>query len=178
MSRSIQIYAIRSDWLDCFAAAETNRPLAYTLAGPFEKPVLQTFYGVTSIPDLGVAKPGKTDLASTFLVHDIDRVIHIRDVPQRNGLIRYAIDQLHNPATVGVKPGGLVGDNIVIAGQLGITTDDPTSTELFKLLARCVRKHFTKIKAYWVGPSAEAILDAGGKLAVSSEADPLYDLAR
>jgi len=178
MSRSLQIHATRSDWLECLAAAEAGRPLAYTLTGLFEEPVLSTFHGVASVPDFGIAKHGNTVLESGFLVHDVGSVIQIRDVPQRNASIRYAVDQLVNPTTIGVRPGGLFGDNVVIAGQLGTASDDPISSELFRLVARSVKKLFTKIKAYWVGPAAVEILDAGGKLSVSSETDPLYDLCR
>jgi hypothetical protein len=38
------------------------------------------------------------------------------------------------------------------------------------------KKHFVKIGAYWVGPSAKRALDSGTRLTIAEQSAPEFDL--
>jgi hypothetical protein len=91
--------------------------------------------------------------------------------------VRYAVDQLANPKTVVLQPGGQF-EGCIIAGQLGTVSDDPTSLELFRFISKQVRRLFTKVKAFYVGKEASELLGRGWRLTANVKAPPLYDLKR
>ena len=102
----------------------------------------------------------------------------MREVRQANGAIRYGVDQLTNPKSVVVRPGRLVDERILLAGQIGTVSEDPASSRLFSVFSKSIRGNFTKVKSYWVGTEALEMLDSGGRLASSRKAAPEYDLRR
>ena len=178
MSRATQSYATRNDWSECLRMVEAQRPLAYTVSGLFDAEDPESFIGVDAVPNFGCATMSNSLLEPCYLVHDSDREIQTRQVPQRRGGLKYAIDQRLNPFAVGLRPGGLLTDDILIAGQLGTSTRDPASIELHKLIIRELKRRFVCIKSYWVGPEAVRLLDHGGRLTISYTPDTTFDLVR
>jgi hypothetical protein len=90
----------------------------------------------------------------------------------------YAVDQLANPKTVGLRPGGKFDKRCIVAGQLGTASDDPSSLELFQFISKQMRRLFTKVKAFYVGKEASELLDKGWRLTGDVKSPPLYDLKR
>jgi hypothetical protein len=178
MKRPILLYATRADQLQVLEAVEAKHPLVYTESGMFEEPRIQTYYKASEIDNLGVSSKGNQIFEKTYMMHNPHDLIIIREVPQRKGGIRYAVDNRLNPRTVGLTPSGKFGSDAVISGQLGRGSDDPVSSELADLLKREFVKQFTRIKAYLVGPEAEALLDSGARLTIHSKASTEYDLKR
>lgn len=114
----------------------------------------------------------------SLLVLESRETLHAREVPQRRGGVRYAVDQLSNPKSVVVLPGRLIGSHMLLSGQVGAVSKDPASLILFSAFENGVRERFVKIKSYWVGPEALQLLDGGGRLAHTAKAPPIYDLKR
>ncbi len=178
MARALQIYATREDWLSSLEVVEAQRPLAYTVTGLFDESVHSSFIGAVTIPDFGLALEGNEVLEPCYLVHDADAEIEIRPVLQRRDGTLYAVDQLSNRFSVGLKPGGMHGGSILISGQLGTPNENQHSRDIYRLILGQIKRRFNRIKAYWVGPSAESFLDAGGRLSVSNTPNTLLDLVR
>lgn len=178
MSRATQTYATKNDWAECLRLIEAQRPLAYTVSGLFDADHRETFISVDAIPEFGIAGMPNAILEPCYVVCDSDRQIQSREVPQRRGGVKYAIDQKLNPFTVGLRPGGLLHQDMLIAGQLGTCTEDPTGIELHKLIIRELKRRFVRIKSYWVGPEAVNLLDRGGRLTASDTPNTTFDLER
>jgi hypothetical protein len=43
---------------------------------------------------------------------------------------------------------------VIIAGRIGIVSDNQKAVELFKAFERAIKKEFKKVGTYYVGPSA------------------------
>lgn len=178
MSRPIPTFGTKNDWGECLRLVEATLPLAYTLSGLFDVGEAATFIGVDQIADLGVCSKESSLLEPCYLVGDSGRDIRIRPVPQRRGGTKYAIDQRLNRHTIGLKPGGLRRDDMLIAGQLGPCTKDSASVELYNLILHGMKRRFVRIKSYWVGPQAAQLLDSGARLTVSDTSHTTFDLVR
>lgn len=178
MSKSIYFFATTADIQGVLAAAENVREIKYTCADTFEEPRETSYSSYKDIEHLGVALRGSQSQEAIYLVSDAQTKIVLREIQRRDGTIGYAVDQLLNPATVSLAPGGLFRDDCVIAGQVGTATTDKKSLELFNLIAREVRRRFKKVKSYWVGPEAFRILESGGRLTAGVKSPPEYDLKK
>lgn len=105
--------------------------------------------------------------------------IQVRAIPQRRGGTKFAVDQLVNPSTVVFRPGGKVPAlKVVIGGAIGTVKEDPEAAALLKLFSDEIRNRFVRVKGFWVGPSALAILRAGGRLTNAVSAPVEYDLSQ
>ncbi|MEW6536851.1 MAG: hypothetical protein AB1454_14670 [Candidatus Auribacterota bacterium] len=160
-------FATDNDLAKLFEKILAKRNLKFILCGLFDEPIIHS---------------KKTDSQfnpfSNYLVADYDLVIKVRSVPQKKGGKKFAIDQLENPKTVGLHLGGLIENHRLVAGQIGTATEDKTSLEIYKLLAKEIRKEFEKIKSYYVGKEASCLLDEGTRLTATKKSPQEYDLFR
>ena len=152
-----------------------SHSLQYVKGGLFDQPVLSVFDSISSLPDIGVAKSGGS-LESIFLILHRGQGLKVRQVPQRKGGYKYAIDQQENPGSIAISPGGRFGDSVLIAGMVGTVHHDKISEELMKAFASEIKKRFVKIKSYWVGPEAMELLHLGVRLTHSAGAPRTFDL--
>lgn len=176
MSRSIAFFAAGEDLKGVAAAIEAERRLQYVLTGLFDTRELLTADSVEDIESFGIAQKGDQAQERSYLVAAATRPINVREVPQRRGGVKYAIDQMENPATLVISPGGRFGDVAVIGGQIGTATDDVAALELFKSFEREIKRRFSKVKSYYVGPSAKALMESGARLTTSVRSPAEFDL--
>jgi hypothetical protein len=176
MSKSIAFFAANKDLKSVAAAVEAGRQLQYILAGLFDTPDVPRAGSVEDIDSFGVAQKGDQAQERSYLVAPAASMVSVREVPQRRGGVKYAIDQMQNPATVVVRPGGRFGDVAVISGQVGTATDDVNAMELFKSFEREIKRRFAKVKSYYVGPSAKELMESGVRLTASVRSPAEYDL--
>src|SRR5262249_1559815 len=101
-----------------------------------------------------------------------------REIRLTDGSIRFCVDQLSNPDSVTFISGGIWSDDIVLHGRVATASDTEASQQLMKRFAAVFRKKFSKIKAFWVGPRAMALLDAGRRLTISVQSPREFDLVR
>jgi hypothetical protein len=113
-----------------------------------------------------------------YLVLEPERQLKVRQVTQKDGSIKFAVDQLANPKSVAVSCGGFASEKLLVAGQIGYSSNDPDAADMFFAFDQEVRKKFSKIKAYWVGPEAERLLDSGVNLAATARGSSEYYLKR
>jgi len=180
MSRVIPIFATRTDLLDLLAVVEATRTIHYVEAGMFDKPVPTMYGSASEIPDLGTIYVTDTNLGPIFLLADARVSFVVRPVPQRRGGVRYAMDQQENPDTVSLHQGGQFDDRTILAGSIGTCTESRSeaSAALLNVIASVVRRQWVRIQSYAVGPEAEKVLDAGGRLTRSLQSPHEYDLRR
>jgi hypothetical protein len=161
----ISIYATSDDWLEIVRGVGTKRPLQLVKAGLFDTPKIDAQSGSFKIESL-----------AGYLVLDAAAEASIRTVPQRNGSIKYAVDQLDNASSVVLQAGGLVDSDRLVSGSVGTTRTDQVAKELFKLFASLIKERFTPIKSYYVGTEALRLLGAGTRLTPTLKSPKEYDL--
>ena len=173
----VRFFATRNDHLPMLRQITTGRSLRFFPAGVFdEQPT--PFGSPERIPSLGVAESGDRNHTASFLVLPTTVPVQPRPIHLQAGGTRVAIDQLINPKSVAFRPGGeWDGGNVIIEGDLGTISDDPSSAELWSAFAKPIKKGWKRVKAYYVGPEALAVLRAGGRLTASVRSPELYDLA-
>ena len=139
-----------------------------------ETPTILT--SAAQIPDLGVAREGDQVHEPVMLLLPVEERPVVRRVPQRRGGELGFIDQIENPASVMLRPGGVFGVGVIISGQLATVSEHSWSLRSFDSIARVFRKHCTKIKSYLVGWEASQRLADGARLTFSVKSPPEYDL--
>lgn len=113
-----------------------------------------------------------------YLISHKDEKINSIRIPQRDGTVKFAIDQRANAKTIAINPGGFYEKSCLVAGQVGTISNDPDSKKLYGAITSEMRKQFTQIKSYLVGPEASLLLDKGCRLMPNPKSAPLYDLTR
>jgi hypothetical protein len=114
----------------------------------------------------------------TYLLIGQGGHIEMRSIELREGGQRYSIDQLNNPDSIVLHTGGLRAGEQLIAGQIGTAVDSEGAIALYNLFVKLIRRQFEKIKSYYVGREAAAMLDSGTRLSATPKSRPDYDLVR
>lgn len=173
-SKGVHHYAIPDDYYPLLRAIEVKRPIKYVIAGMRDIPVLTTYFSGREIPTLGVASFGVSGYETWYMVLDRAARVALREVPQRNGTIRYQTEW--NPSAISFWPGGLFSptdealsrlfgvpdqlhEQYVIQGETGTASDDVDSISLYRLFAGEIRRRFTRVRSFWVGPGALHLMD-------------------
>jgi hypothetical protein len=149
-------------------AVETTRSLRYVVAGRYSTPEVP---GVGSWQALGsLAK------ADAILVSEQQFPLEFRSVRQSAGGVAYFVDELQNPSAVTLALGTEVSPRLLLPGMVGTAAKNGPAAALFRAYRSAFEKHFLKVKAYWVGPTAVEYWRAGARLTVSAEASTEFDL--
>ncbi len=179
MTRNLlSFYVTKTDLESLLRSIESKRRLQIVISGLFDSPHIYLMQSLVNIPNLGYIAAGDINQTIAYLVANHEISIKVRPVLQRRGNIKYAVDQLDNPQTIVFKPGGSFDEKCLIAGQVGTTSDDPNSLELFQWFCKEIRDQCTKIKSFYVGKEAGVLLDQGWRLTANTKMPTCYDLKR
>lgn len=165
--KQVSFFATRGDLTAVAQEVTQVRPVDFVHAGLFAEPRLQVLADVDHFCAF-----------ETYLVVDRGIVVSLRPVSQRAGGQMYAVDQVDNPDTIVLHVGGVLADQHLIAGQIGTVGNSKQSDEIHSLFVRLIRKRFEKVKAFYVGPEAAAMLDSGARLSATPKSPKEYDLTR
>ena len=170
-------FATADDLLPVFSRVEAKRDLVYTLMGLFESRPAEAFTRGEELPTLRLPPQGRSTVAcSAYLVTPAGVTVNVREVPQRAGGIRYAVDQLFNPDSIEVNHGGRPEPGVLLAGRVATCTGTEASAALCRAYANAMARTFTRVQSFWVGPEARELLAAGCRLTQSADSPPEYDL--
>jgi hypothetical protein len=175
--KQINFFAIKEDLGPILEAIEREIPIKYILMGQFSKIEFSTFNNGIHIPNLGQSPTGSASSGRSFLVTGQAVPIEVRPVVTPSG-VRYLLDQLSNPDTITLSPGGRWGEDVVLSGRVATASDTPLARELMKIFNSTIRTRFSKIKAFYVGREAAILLDAGKRLTAAEQSPREYDLTR
>ena len=173
--KQIHFYALKEDLLPVLEAVERGGPLKYVRMGQSSTPNYESFAHGAGIPNLGNASSDSASSGQSFLVAGRDVPVNVRAI-NAAGVERYAIDQLVNPDTVTLTPGGIWGEDVVLSGRVATVSNSAPAQELMKRFNSAFKEHFSKVKAFSVGPKAFALLSAGKRLTSSAQSPREYDL--
>ncbi len=171
-------FATANDLLAVFERIEAKRSLTYTLTGLFQSPVLKSVHSGAAIPTLHAQAPAPgANAGHTYLVTPAKEAVMVREVPQRTGGVFYAVDQLANPLSLTLKPGGLYPPNVHLNGRVATASDAEISLRLYRAFASEVGKLFRRVQSFYLGPEAEASWLLGKRLTCDLNSPAEYDLA-
>jgi len=173
--KRIQFFALKSDILLVLSEMERKTSLHYVLTGHFPSMSLPKWMWGGELPDIGFADGDQHIQCSAYLVARSGTVIHARPI-EVLGVQQFSVDQLLNPDTVVFTPAGERKHNIIIAGSFTTLSDSRPAQSIMRLAVRTIKRHFTRINAFWVGPEALARFRTGTRLTYAEQSPPEYDL--
>jgi hypothetical protein len=173
--RQIHFFALKEDLLPVLEAFERAGPLKYVRMGQSPTPDYEGFTYGGDIPNLGKASTDSAASCESFLVTGRDMPVTVRPIKVA-GVERYAIDQLVNPYTITFTPGGIWGEDVVLNGRVATVSDSAQAQELMKRFNSAIKNHFSKVKAFLVGPKALVLLNAGKRLTAAAQSPREFDL--
>ena len=100
----------------------------------------------------------------------------IREVPQKRGGIKYAVDPLENQTSICFQFGGIYQNGILVGGSCGTSFLSDFSLEIYKNFSTKLKKNFKRIEIFYVGKEAEEKLKEGWRLVTDENSPKEYDL--
>lgn len=173
--KQLRFFATAGDLRPVLSQVEQSMPLQYVpseSAGSSVEPIMSH----DDLPSLGIASDESAVNCASFLVAPQTTSVQPRLIRLNTGESRVLIDQLQNPDTVVLTPGGVWNGDVVLYGTVGTTSDSQVAKELMKAFERGLKKHFKKVKAYWVGPEALTRLKEGQRLTIAVQSPTDFDL--
>jgi hypothetical protein len=169
-------FATADDLLAVFSRVEAKRKVVYTLMGLFESRPVEAFTRGEDLPTLRRPPEDRSSVGCpAYLVTPVGVAVRVREVPQRAGGIRYAVDQLINPESMTINHGGRPEPGILLAGRVATCTGTEASAALFRAYANAIARTFTRVNGFWLGPEARELLADGCRLTQSADSPPEYD---
>jgi hypothetical protein len=171
----LQFYALRGDLESLFTGLEKGSKFFYTRMGSYAVSVCTSMVSGNDIPQLGKASGESSTTCDTFLVTRTASIA-MREIDLDGGGEHYLVDQLANPDSVTLTPGGLRKDTILISGRVATASDSQTSKDLMAEWSVAIRRSWTKVKAFYLGPAAAEFWRSSGRLTISVGASSDFDL--
>lgn len=169
-------YALEDDIRALLEAVERRCPVHFIQTGNNSRNELSRYSCSRDIPDLGVATSDTGSTSDSYLVAPVGTDFETRTITTNDGEKRFLIDQLANPGTVVLTPAGRRGDDTILAGRVGTASDNAQSRTLMRRFKRVFAASFSRVAAFYVGPSALRALRAGARLTISIGAARSFDL--
>jgi hypothetical protein len=176
--KQLLFFATKNDLQPLLKAVERQTLINYVRMGNALTNETERYENGEAIPNLGSATKDSASACDEYLVVLKDQPVKVRTLRGSDDALRYLVDQLSNPGTVTFAPGGIWSDDVILHGRVATVYDDKNSQTLMETFSKEIRRSFRKVKAYWIGPQAEALLDAGKRLTISSHASPEFDLIK
>lgn len=174
--KQLHFYAVDDDLPSVLRAIEAIEPLQYVLTGNFLDEPRERYDTVAALPRVGIADRETGSVCRSYLVAPKSASIQHRTTTATDGRTRTLIDQLVNHDTVVVRPAGRWRDDLVLAGNISTAWPTDVSASLMKQCASAMRKSFTKVNTYFVGPAAMKALQSGQRLTISAQSPKDFDL--
>lgn len=175
--KQILFFALKEDLLPILEAVERECSLKYVRMGQFPKSDYESFAKGATIPNLGIATADSTISCESFLVTENAIPINMRPIKSISGIDRYCVDQLVNPDSITLTPAGIWSPDIILNGRVATVSESSTMSQaLMKRFHSAFRARFSKVKAFWVGHNARALLDSGKRLTISAQSPHDFDL--
>jgi hypothetical protein len=172
-------FATADDLMPVFSSVESKRDIRYVLSGHLTAPAPTCYLHGAELPTLGTSLPLPSAIdGPAYLVMDSNKDVSLREIALEGNVKHWAIDQLENPDTTVLWHGGMHGELVLLHGRVATASKSPIAASLQRAFEAALKKHFRRVKAFYVGAQAESLLDRGIRLTFSAGATNDYDLCR
>jgi hypothetical protein len=168
-------FATASDLL----SVEARHVVVYTPFNHLNESKATHFRTAQNLPTLFQPQPSESSVnGPAYLVTEASAEVALRQLPRYDGHDRWSVDQLANPDSTVLRHGGMYGTKVLLQGDVRTAHRTSVAMRLQRAFDAAIRKHFVKIRAFYVGPEAEALLDSGCRLTAAEQSPPEFDLRR
>ena len=172
----ILFFGTHSDLAPVLTDLEGAGELQYTATDFTSASPPSTWSAGASLPGLGIADASSAASCATYLVTPAGAKVNVRRVTTEDNGVANLVDQFENDASVLFTPAGKFDAQTMLYGKVSTVWDDPVSKSLMRRFSSTFKRHFTKVKAYWVGPEALQLLRSGARLTIGAQSAPNFDL--
>lgn len=151
--------------------------MKYYEMGLFDTKNNVAYSSISEISNFGYPKVGDWNRDLRLMAIPYEMSLVTREVPQKVGGIKYAIDPLENQTSICFQYGGVYKDGILLAGSCGTSFLNDFSLQVFKEFSSKVKRNFKRIGDFYVGKEAEEKLKMGWRLVTNEKSPREYDLA-
>lgn len=176
-SKQILFFSTATDIEQIIKSIESSFSIKYYEMGLFDSNLIITYNSVFEISSFCLPKVGDWNKDLRLIAIPKEMTLAIRNVPQKVGGIKYAIDPLENHTSICFQFGGIYQDGILLAGNCFTTNPNDYSLQVFKDFSTRMKKSFKKIGTFYVGKEAEEKLKKGWRLVTNEKSPKEYDLA-
>ncbi len=178
-SKQIMFFTQLEDIENIIRDFESMIEIQYYKTGLLDSKNIPTYDSVFNLPNVGFTLSGDWNRIDNYLITKKTISLNVREVPQKTGETKFAVDQMNNPKSIEVKLGGIYieKENVLVAGRISTISEDSDSNELYKLFTSKLKKEFKKIGTFYVGRKAEEKLKMGWRLVTNEKLPKEYDLA-
>jgi hypothetical protein len=164
--KQVIFFAVYRDIQPIMKKIEDAFEVQYYKAGLFDNPNISHYTSYQDFPDMGFTSFGDWNWIDRYLVIPKNLSLNIREVPQRSGGLKYAVDPQVNEKSVELKIGGIYRshDSMIIAGRIATGYENEFSTTLVKTFSSHLKKEFRYIDKFYVGKEAFEKLKQGWRL--------------
>ena len=178
MSKHIPFFATKEDLLPVLKSVEALFDIQYAQCIRVPETGVPIYPSAEMIPDLSIAHIGDQNHNPFYMLIESGVMPITYSVKQRRGGVNVFLNQSSHLRSIVLIPGGIYGDNCIIAGDASNISEEAWARDLYKAFAKAIRKDFKKIRAYYIGRQAEQLLDDGWRLTSGVKAPVEYDLQR
>lgn len=171
----IHFFALTNDIFPLLQALEAQMLITYTTV-KFDALPKQQWLTAEDLPDLGLSNSSQSVAATKYLITERHTLIKERPVRQNSGELWYAIDQVLNPESVTLIPGGIWKNRIIIGGRFARTSSAAVPRGLMELARKYMKQYFIQHDQVWIGPEALSCLRNGYRLTFSEGSPSEYDI--
>jgi len=177
-SKQIFFFTTLADIESVFSILENSFAIKYYKTGLLDSNLMPVYKSIFDVPNVGFVNYGDWNFTDSYLMMPKNTSLNIRDISQRNGGVKYAVDQSENSESVVINIGGiyLKGNNVLAAGKMGTISTSTFSDDIYKMFVRELRKKFRKVKTFYVSRQAEDKLKSGWRLVTDDRQTKDYDL--
>ena len=175
-SRCTYFFGTRGDLEPGIRAFEAGTPVNYAQAGLFQTADVRLYCSALEIPEFGISPAGDRNHDPAFLIIPVGIELNVRGVPQRQGGVRYAVDQQYNSESIVARFGGLYREECLIQSEVGTIAGTPTSAVLYRAFVNTVVRGFVKCRGYRIGSEALTLYESGYRFTDHAGASSDYDV--
>lgn len=175
-NKQILFFATLTDITPIIRVIEKSYPMKYYKMGLFDSKSSEYFNSVLEIPNFGTPLSGDWNKDLRVMAIPENLSLTIREVPQKKGDMKYAIDPLLNQTSICFQFGGIYREGILVAGNCFTTTSSEFALQVFKDFSTHMKRDFRRIDRFFIGKEAEQKLKEGWRLVQDEGISKEYDL--
>ena len=175
-SKQIFFFAAPADIHPIIELFEKGEFVDYFQTGMFDCMPTPKLNSILEYENLGHVSNGDWNQNESFLILEKEKRMCVREIPQKAGGFKFAVDQLQNSESVVLKPGGIFKPGVLVAGSLGTVHINTFSTRVFSHLQSLIKSEFVKVGTFYVGKNAKERLESKWRLVTNEKSPKEYDL--
>jgi len=149
-SKQIFFYGLEIDLRDILKHIEQNFEVKYIKVGllDYTPDTIDSFLDTENT--IGVSLYKDWNQVDKYMIIPKTEEVEIRNVPQKRGGLKYAIDQMKNPNSIIFYSGGVYNESFIIASKIGTISQTEFSKKIFKSVSSYIKKGFQKEGAFYI----------------------------